>query len=330
MVERVCSLSLDLDNLWSYMKTHGDAGWEDYPSYINVLIPRVLETLAKRAWKITFFVVGQDAAADQHRDSLASIAANGHEVGNHSFRHEPWLHLYSAQQARDEIATAEEAISVATGITPRGFRGPGYSISRTTLETLVTRGYMFDASAFPTYLGPLARAYYMMRTDFTKEEREQRKAMFGSFKNGLRPVRPYFWHLNGERLLEIPVSTVPAVKIPFHFSYLLYIATFSPLLASLYFRAALSVCRLFRIEPSMLLHPLDFLGQEDAPQLAFFPAMRLSAHTKLALLDRLFEILESHFKVLPMGQHARRVMTTGKLRLRSPDELHLDERAASR
>jgi hypothetical protein len=25
----LASLSLDLDNLWSYMKTHGDPGWED-------------------------------------------------------------------------------------------------------------------------------------------------------------------------------------------------------------------------------------------------------------------------------------------------------------
>ena len=29
---RYASLSLDLDNQWSYMKTHGDDGWESYPS----------------------------------------------------------------------------------------------------------------------------------------------------------------------------------------------------------------------------------------------------------------------------------------------------------
>ena len=32
------SISLDLDNLWSYMKIHGDAGWDDYPSYLDTLV----------------------------------------------------------------------------------------------------------------------------------------------------------------------------------------------------------------------------------------------------------------------------------------------------
>ena len=30
----LASLSLDLDNQWSYMKTHGDAGWEALPTYL--------------------------------------------------------------------------------------------------------------------------------------------------------------------------------------------------------------------------------------------------------------------------------------------------------
>jgi hypothetical protein len=160
-----------------------------------------------------------------------------------------------------------------------------------------------------------------MRTNFTKEEREQRKALFGSLRNGLRPVRPYQWQLNGNRLLEIPVSTTPLVKIPFHFSYVLYIGTFSPWLATLYFRTALTICRISRIEPSLLLHPLDFLGKEDAPQLGFFPAMRLDTETKVALLTRLFRIVDSGFTVLSMHDHARHILSSPKLKVRQPDEL---------
>ena len=44
----IASLSLDADNLWSYQKTHGDAGWDRYGSYLDVLVPRVLEFLAER------------------------------------------------------------------------------------------------------------------------------------------------------------------------------------------------------------------------------------------------------------------------------------------
>ena len=53
----VASLSLDLDNKWSYMKTHGDPGWESFPSYLDVVVPRVLEFLEERELIITFFIV---------------------------------------------------------------------------------------------------------------------------------------------------------------------------------------------------------------------------------------------------------------------------------
>ena len=90
----LASLSLDLDNLWSYMKTHGDPGWEDLPSYLDLVVPRVLDFLKERGLCITFFIVGQDAALERNRDALAAIVRAGHEVGNHSFAHEPWIHLY--------------------------------------------------------------------------------------------------------------------------------------------------------------------------------------------------------------------------------------------
>lgn len=87
------SLSLDLDNLWSYLKIHGDPGWESLPSYLDVAVPRILAFLAERGLSITFFVVGQDAEREENREALASIAAAGHEIGNHSFHHDSWLHL---------------------------------------------------------------------------------------------------------------------------------------------------------------------------------------------------------------------------------------------
>ena len=99
----LASLSLDLDNLWSYMKTHGDSGWESFPSYLDIVVPRVLDFLEKRGLKITFFVVGQDAALQKNHAAIRSIADAGHEIGNHSFNHEPWLHLYSEQQIESEF-----------------------------------------------------------------------------------------------------------------------------------------------------------------------------------------------------------------------------------
>ena len=242
----IASLSLDLDNQWSYMKTHGDPAWEAYPSYLDVVVPRVLRFLAERGLKITFFIVGQDARTAGNRPALAAITAAGHEVGNHSFRHEPWLHLYTDDEVEAEIARAEAAIMEATGQRPTGFRGPGFSISTTVLATLKRRGYRYDASTFPTFLGPLARAYYFFTAKLSKEEREQRKELFGGVREGFRPLRPYHWRLDDGPLLELPVTTMPLFRVPFHVSYLIYLAGFSPALARLYFATALTLCRLDR------------------------------------------------------------------------------------
>src|ERR1700722_4764415 len=90
-----CMLSLDLDDKWTYMKTHGDPAWEKFPGYLDIVVPRVLRMLEEHSLRITFFIVGQDAAFPRNAPVLRSITEAGHEVGNHSFHHEPWLHLYS-------------------------------------------------------------------------------------------------------------------------------------------------------------------------------------------------------------------------------------------
>jgi hypothetical protein len=325
MAKPVCSLSLDLDNQWSYMKTHGDPGWEVFPSYLAVAVPRVLDVLGQWGWTITVFVVGQDAALERNREALGALAAAGYEMGNHSFHHEPWLHLYSEPEVEQEIARAEEAIEAATGRKPQGFRGPGYSLSASTLRVLARRGYRYDASTLPTFLGPLARMYYFLTSDLKDEERARRKALFGGLRDGLRPVRPYRWQLENGQLLEIPVTTMPIVKMPFHFSYLLYISTFSTALAVLYFKIALWMCRITGTEPSLLLHPLDFLGRADVPELAFFPAMTLDSTQKLSFLNRVLRELQTRYTVVSLGEQARRLQEHSSLAVHSPGELNLKD-----
>src|SRR4051794_28833888 len=136
MSKPIASLSLDLDNKWSYLKTHGDRGWESYPSYLDTVVPRFVDLLSDVGLRITVFVVGQDAAIRSNHDALARLTAAGHGVGNHSFHHEPWLHLYSPAEIDEEISSAGEAIFAATGATPIGFRGPGYSLSPAVLACL--------------------------------------------------------------------------------------------------------------------------------------------------------------------------------------------------
>ncbi len=316
------SLSLDLDNEWAYLKTHGDPNWDVFPSYLETVVPRFLRVLDDLQQRITVFVVGQDAALAKNHGALRSIVSGGHEIGNHSFHHEPWLQHYTTEQIENEIASATDAIHEATGVRPIGFRGPGFTLSRPTLVALANRGYSYDCSTFPTYIGPLARAYYFMSSNLTAAERKQRKALFGGVREGMRPLRQYAWDLGdgaAHPIIEIPVTTFPLVKIPIHFSYMLYIATVAPPLAIPYFTSALLACRALGISPSLLLHPLDFLDGTDVGSLAFFPAMALSKERKLALISQALRIYRELFEVVAVGDHALAVADDPKLRAMQPD-----------
>lgn len=304
-MKKIASLSLDLDNQWSYMKTHGDAGWETFPSYLDVVVPRVLEFLKERGLKITFFIVGQDAALEKNRNAIASIAAAGHEIANHSFNHEPWLHLYSKEQLVEEFEKTETAIGDVTGRRPVGFRGPGYSLSPTVLEVLAERGYEYDCSTLPTYIAPLARAYYFLKSPkMTDEERDKRRKLFGKLSDGFQSLKPRMIPAAGREMVEIPVTTFPVVKTPIHVSYLVYLSTFSRAAALLYWRAALTMCRATGVQPSLLLHPLDFLSGDDAAELKFFPGMNVPIEKKLAFVSAALALYAEHFEVVNMRAHA--------------------------
>jgi hypothetical protein len=187
------------------------------------------------------------------------------------------------------------------------------------LSVLARRGYRYDCSTLPTFLGPLARAYYFFRSPLRREDREQREALYGTVRDGLRPISPYRWD-NG--VVEIPVTTMPLLRLPFHFSYVLYLCGFSPLLGRAYFRLALQLCRAVGLGPSLLLHPLDFLDARDVPELAFFPAMDLGWEKKRDLVGRLLDSLRATFDVGGMSLHVDRleaqtlrVLSTAEARL---------------
>lgn len=319
-IKPIASLSLDLDNKWSYMKTHGDPGWESYPSYLDVCIPRVLGFLKERDLTITFFVVGKDADLEKNHQSLALISEAGHEIGNHSFNHEPWLHLYSEQELIDELTRTEEAIRKVSDQTTIGFRGPGYSLSPNVLKVLAAKNYEYDCSTLPTFIGPFARAYYFFRSpDMSAEERRKRKKLFGSFSDGFQSLKPYRWQIEDKTLVEIPVTTLPVLKTPIHASYLIYLSTFSKFAARSYWKTALKMCKYSGVEPSLLLHPLDFLSAEDAAELKFFPGMRLPIEEKLEFVSEILEIYSKEFSVVDMKTHAREVSRANTIIRQSGD-----------
>lgn len=301
MTHSPASITIDLDNLWAYLKTQGRGGWQDYPSYLPVVVPRILEALDRHQVRATFFIVGRDATRGENAAPLRAIADAGHEIACHSFDHEPCLHLYTKAELKAEFDQAEEAIAAATGQQPRGFRGPGFSCSDDVRACLVERGYRYDSSSFPTFLGPLARLYFHLSAKLPQEERQRRSGLYGGLKQGLATLRP---HRLDSGLVEFPVTTMPVARVPMHQTYLLFLAQLSLPLARLFWGVARGTCSLFSLPPTLLLHPTDFLDLDDEPRMDFFPGMKLPRQTKLDLIDLVLRTVTTRHPVATLAERA--------------------------
>lgn len=302
----VGSVSFDLDNIWSFLKTHGDPEWAERPSYLSVATPRIVEFLGETDVVSTVFAIGADVVRDDGAEAVRSFAAAGHEIGNHSFEHEPWLQRYSEERLADEIDRTHDAIVAAGAPAPIGFRGPGYSTSPVLQRLLAERGYHYDASTLPTWIGPLARAHHFRSTTLTPEQREERAELFGGVGQARLPLRPY---VSGESgIAELPVTTMPLLRVPIHGSYLIQLYAGSPALARTYFRTALRLCRMRAVGMSMLLHPTDLLDSRDAPSLTFFPGMSVPAQEKHRFMSWVVTTMKREFDVVGTGAHVKQAL----------------------
>ncbi len=93
--------------------------FDDGPSRTET--PRLLDMLAKRNIKATFYVLGQRV-----RDNPAiarRIVEEGHEIANHSWDH-PNLSKLSEAAVRRQLQQTRDAVYAATGVRTKTFRPP--------------------------------------------------------------------------------------------------------------------------------------------------------------------------------------------------------------
>ncbi len=87
----------------------------------GALTPKLLDLLAARHIKVTFFVLGE--CVEQHPEVLQRAAREGHEIGNHSWSH-PQLNKMSDEAVRSQLRRTDDAIKAVTGKRPTLFRPP--------------------------------------------------------------------------------------------------------------------------------------------------------------------------------------------------------------
>ncbi|HTJ46189.1 MAG TPA: polysaccharide deacetylase family protein [Kofleriaceae bacterium] len=120
--------------------------FDDGPDPIRT--PMLLDALASEGVKATFFLVGK--AVDANPALARRIAREGHELGNHTYRH-PYLPLARSRDVVRELMQTDRAIAAATGTIPSlarppyGGRSPG---NVRAIEKTNKRVVLWDVNSF--------------------------------------------------------------------------------------------------------------------------------------------------------------------------------------
>jgi peptidoglycan/xylan/chitin deacetylase (PgdA/CDA1 family) len=111
-----------------------DAGASSAPT------PRMLEALRERRITITFFLTGK--WIKDNPDLARQIAADGHEIANHTFTHPDLTRLGDAA-LRQELADTEALLKQTAGVSSRPlFRPPYGAYDEQVLRAVVGQGYL--------------------------------------------------------------------------------------------------------------------------------------------------------------------------------------------
>lgn len=179
-------LTIDVEEWFVVEVLRSKFSVEDWPSLTSRVVQNtrsILALLQQKNVHATFFILGW--CAERQPDLIREIAAEGHEIGCHSFHHYR-VDSLTPEKFREDTKRAIDAITEACGVRPLGYRAPSWSINSSTpwaFEILAELGFQYDSSLFPI-----------------------KHDIYGA------PDAPrYLFRMNlpgGRSLLEIPASTV--------------------------------------------------------------------------------------------------------------------------
>ena len=153
--------------------------WETRECRVERNVSRILQLLAERDVKATFFTLGW--VAERYPQLVRQIVQGGHELASHGYGHERASDL-SPQAFSQDITRAKKLLEDLSGAPVKGYRAPSFSIGTGNLwafDALSQAGYEYSSSIYP-----IQHDHYGM------------------------PDSPRFAYRVGTGLLEVPVTTV--------------------------------------------------------------------------------------------------------------------------
>ena len=153
--------------------------WDSMPCRAEANVSRILDMLAQRQAKATFFTLGW--IAERHPLIVRAIVAGGHELASHGYGH-----LRASEQTPAEftsdIVRAKKLLEDIGGVEVKGYRAPSFSINQKNLwalDCIREAGYRYSSSIYP-----VRHDHYGM------------------------PDAPRFAYTSLPDLIEVPVTTV--------------------------------------------------------------------------------------------------------------------------
>lgn len=143
-------LTFDIEDWYCHDVESGNKDWGNLECRIYEGVDRILDSLAERNLKGTFFIVGW--LAEHHSSVIKKIAQAGHQIGCHTYQHE-LLTNFNRDQLFEDTRKAKCIIEDAIGAEISAFRAPAFSITRDNLyafDVLGELGFTIDCSIFPT------------------------------------------------------------------------------------------------------------------------------------------------------------------------------------
>ncbi|MFQ5873142.1 MAG: polysaccharide deacetylase [Dehalococcoidia bacterium] len=172
-IQCVITLGFDIDGVSSWIGRN--PAFAERPGVLSMAeygpkrgVARILRLLDDYDIKASFYVPGY--VAETHEEMVRELARREHEVAHHGYMHEPLGRV----DIETETEILEKTIAILekiTGERPKGYRAPQFDSSNNTLSLLAQHDFVYDTS--------------MMDNDI-----------------------PYFHHIEGKTLVEVPVKWV--------------------------------------------------------------------------------------------------------------------------
>ena len=173
-----------------------------------------------------------------------------------------------------------------------GFKSPAYGVGEAVMNTLEKLGYAYDSSVCPNAAAPLIRWIQRIWLRY-----ERGRAEFGRFHSAAAPSVPYHpaagdvYSRGGRAIWEVPVSTLPLLRLPFHFSFLNVLGMGWFALA----RGLHALCRPRYL--NFAFHAIDILDAATVPEpLRWRPGLAIPGADKLKRAAAILRWIRSRYQ----------------------------------